>query len=35
MSPIEVELRNGVVVRVRPDFDGPFLGRVLDAVSRC
>ena len=34
-SPIEVELRNGVLVRVLADFDPGAFERVLAVVSRC
>jgi hypothetical protein len=34
-APIEVELRNGVLVRVQSDFDGKALQRVVDVVGRC
>jgi len=34
-SSIEVELRNGVLVRVLPDFDAGSFERVLAVVSRC
>ncbi len=34
-TAIEVELRNGVLVRVQADFDGRALQRVVDVVGRC
>lgn len=34
-SPIEVELRNGVRVRLQPDFDAGAFERVLAVVTRC
>jgi len=34
-SPFEVELRNGVRVRLQPDFDAGAFERVLAVVSRC
>lgn len=34
-SPIEVELRSGVLVRLLPDFDAGAFERVLAVVSRC
>jgi hypothetical protein len=35
VSPIEVELPNGLLVRVCNDFDDSALTRVVNAVSRC